>query len=400
MKKILLAVCLSGFMFLMNGCTLGGNTETGDVGVEESSAAGEIEFTDETVDEAGVNSFIRIPEYKGIQIERDPIEVTEEELEEVVQKDLNTYLIPVPNFAIADLFWVTLDYVGTIDGKEFMGGTASDYKLKIGTGAFPEEFEKQLLGHMEGDKLQVKLSFPEDYSNKEIAGKQAVYDVEIIKIEVALGEPTQDWLNIYFNGESVDEYMESKKAEVIADKQVKYESELIADGWYKVLDASEVIRYPKNLVETWISYSEDMYARYAANYGMEYEEFLSEYGVTEESIRKYALSYSKTWLAATAIMQREGITTNSDEYNEKLEELLNESGYPSKDAAAAAGITAENIDMATRYYLASRAVYDNAIITDRTSEDSAAAGSGSETGADAAASESKADSAAEETPAA
>ena len=362
MKKKLLAGFLAAALAL-TGCTIGGaprDTESGTESVAEGTPV-----TEDTIESAGISAFIRLPEYKGVELARKTEPITDEELNEAVQKDLNTYRIGVPTLEIQDLFWVEMDYVGTIDGEEFAGSAANNYALKIGTGMFPTEFEAQLLGHYEGDHVSVTVTFPEDYTNKDIAGKTAVYEVDILKVSVALGEPTQDWLNIYFGGISVDEYMSRKRAELQESRSSDSDSNLMTDAWYKVYDAAEVIKYPKDLVDTWIRYSEDTYKRYADTYGMTYEKFLEEYGVTEASIEQNAKDYAKTWMVATAIMLNEGIEPGSETYNTKRSELLRDSGYPSEDAATAAGISEENIDMTTRYYLASEIIFRNAVVTDQ-----------------------------------
>ncbi len=364
MKKKLLAGFLAAALAL-TGCTIGGTAsheETAE-STAESVAEG-VPVTEDTLESAGISAFISLPTYKGIELVRTTEPITDEELNEVVQADLNTYRIGVPTLEIQDLFWVEMDYVGTIDGQEFAGSAANNYALKIGTGMFPTEFEAQLLGHLQGDHVSITVTFPDDYTNKDIAGKTAIYEVDILKVSVALGEPTQDWLNIYFGGISVDEYMANKRAEIAATKSSDSDSDLMTDAWYKVYDQAEVLQYPKDLVDTWIKYSEDTYARYAASYDMTYEEFLTEYGVSEASIERNAKEYSKTWLVATAIMMNEGIEPGSETYNAKRSELLRDSGYPSEDAATAAGISEENIDMTTRYYLASKIIFDNAVIKD------------------------------------
>lgn len=361
MKKKLFAGLLAAVLAL-SGCTMGGSTKTEESGAE--SVAESVPVTEDTIESAGVNAFITLPEYKGIELTRKTEPVTDEELNELVQKDLNTYRIGVPDLEIQDLFWVEMDYVGTIDGQEFDGSAANNYALKIGTGMFPTEFEAQLLGHKQGEQVSITITFPEDYTNRDIAGKTAVYDVNILKVSVALGEPTQDWLNIYFGGISVDEYMAQKRAEIAATKSSDSDSALMTDAWYKVYDQAEVIKYPQDLLNTWIKYSEDTYARYAASYDMTYEKFLEEYGISDASIERNAKEYSKTWMVATAIMQNDGILAGGDVYNAKRSELLKSSGYASEDAAAAAGITEENIDMTTRYYLATQIIFDNAVIVD------------------------------------
>lgn len=365
MKKKLFAGLLAAIVAL-SGCTIGGSTRSEEPGTESLSEG--IPVTEDTIENAGISAFIKLPDYKGIELTRKTEPVTEEELNEVIQQDLNTYRIGVPDLPIQDLFWVEMDYAGTIDGQAFDGSAANNYALKIGTGMFPTEFEAQLIGHKQGEQVGVRVTFPEDYTNRDIAGKTAIYDVNILKVSVALGEPTQDWLNIYFGGMSVDDYLAQKRAELAAGKSSDSDSALLTDAWYKVFDQAEVLQYPKNLLDTWIKYSEDTYARYAASYNMSYEEFLEEYGVSAASIERNAREYSKTWMVATAIMQSDGIEPGSDAYNAKRSELLKSSGYPSEDAATAAGVSEENIDMTTRYYLAAQIIFDNAVITDNPSE--------------------------------
>ncbi len=365
MRKKLFAGLMAAVLAL-SACGGGAGSRAEDPAAE--SAAEGTPVTEDTIESAGVSAFIKLPEYKGIELTRQTDPVTDEELNEAYQKDLNTYRIGVPDLEIQDLFWVEMDYAGTIDGQPFEGSAANNYALKIGTGMFPTEFEAQLIGHKQGEQVSITVTFPEDYTNREIAGKTAVYDVNILKVSVALGEPTQDWLNIYFGGISLDEYTAQKREEIAATKTSDSDSALMTDAWYKVYDQAEVIQYPKDLLDTWIKYSEDTYARYAANYNMTYEKFLEEYGVSKASIERNAKEYSKTWMVATAIMQNEGILPGSEAYNAKRSELLKGSGYPSEDAATAAGITEENIDMTTRYYLASQIIFDNAVFTDGSSE--------------------------------
>ena len=103
---------------------------------------------------------------------------------------------------------------------------------------------------------------------------------------------------------------------------------------------------------------------------MKYEDFLAEYGVTEAAIGENAKRYVKSYLVATAIMEKEGIDEDDQVYRSKKNELLSSSGYASEDAAVANGISSENIDMTVRYYLACDIILDNAKIQGDTSAES------------------------------
>lgn len=78
---------------------------------------------------------------------------------------------------------VIIDYVGTVDGVEFDGGTANDYSLVLGSGSFIDGFEDQIVGHKVGDKFDVNVTFPEDYSSEDLQGKDAVFAVNLKEIQ-------------------------------------------------------------------------------------------------------------------------------------------------------------------------------------------------------------------------
>ena len=117
---------------------------------------------------------------------------------------------------------------------------------------------------------------------------------------------------------------------------------------------------------------------------MSYDDFLKEYGVTEETIQKNAKDYTKTYLVATAIMEKEGIAAGGDAYTSEENTLLQQSGYDSEDAAVAAGISKENIDMTVRYYLAGQVIKDNANVTEETTSVAAEDNSSTDTAESAA----------------
>ena len=369
MKKRILATACAAILCLCGCAAGGGGTDT--VQPTDESI---VPVVEETLEGAGIDRFVVIPEYKGVELAKDAVDVTEADLKEAYDIDLNQYRIDVPDMEIADYFWVTMDYEGLIDGESFAGSSATNYDLKIGQGTFPESFESQLMGHKQGDSLTIDVEFPEEYDNRDIAGKTATYEITITRVSVALGEPTPDWTRMYF-GQSVDEYKAAKLEEVTANLTAVADTKLRTDAWFEVFDKSEVLAYPEDMIEVWTKYSQDAYARSAEKLGMEYEDFLAEYGVTENAISENAKRYVKSYLVATAIMENEGIDEDDQVYREKKNELLSSSGYASEDAAVANGISSENIDMTVRYYLACDIILDNAKI-----QGAAAAESVEETG--------------------
>jgi len=87
-----------------------------------------------------------------------------------------------------------IDFVGKVDGEEFAGGKAEDYSLELGTGSFIPGFEEQLIGAKVGDHVEVKVSFPKEYGAEELAGKDAVFDVDVKELRETAEAPIDDEL--------------------------------------------------------------------------------------------------------------------------------------------------------------------------------------------------------------
>ncbi len=384
MKKKLLALSLALTLFAAGCGTTAGKTASGtDSLASATESQDSTPVKDDTIDKAGIDAFIALPEYKGIALTKKVAAVTDAELNSAIETDLNQYRIDVPQLPIDNKYWVTMDYTGTVDGKSFDGGTATDYELKIGQGTMPTEFEDQLKGHLQGDEVTIDVTYADDYSDKNLAGKKVTYDVKITRVSVALGEATNDWTEMYFQ-ETLDDYRARKLSELQEAKSADADKTLLSDAWLAVYDQSTVLAYPKDLLNTWIKYGEDTYSHYAETYSMSYDDFLKEYGVTEETIQKNAKDYTKTYLVATAIMEKEGIAAGGDAYTSEENTLLQQSGYDSEDAAVAAGISKENIDMTVRYYLAGQVIKDNANVTEETTSVAAEDNSSTDTAESAA----------------
>lgn len=183
---------------------------------------------------------------------------------------------------IAKGMTVNIDYVGKINGTAFDGGTASDYDLTIGSGTFIDGFEDQLVGHTKGETVDVKVTFPDSYSNTDLAGKAAVFTVTINKVYKTTP------------GESLKE----------------------------IVSRSEFQKYPEQLQESWRDYWNAYVDQTAANYSMTTSDYLSQVGETQDAINEMADSYLKTDMVSRAIVQQEGITENDDIYKNAVKSVL------------------------------------------------------------------------------
>ena len=127
---------------------------------------------------------VKIEGYKGLTYTKIDTEVTDEEIEAEVKRDLekNARIVTVTDRPIQNGDIASIDFKGYIDGEAFPGGEAQDYDLEIGSHSFIDTFEDQLIGKNVGDDVEVNVTFPTPYQAKELEGKPALFKVTIKEI--------------------------------------------------------------------------------------------------------------------------------------------------------------------------------------------------------------------------
>lgn len=130
---------------------------------------------------------IQIMDFKTLSLEKDIVEVPQSEIDQVMERLAKQARKAEP---ASDAYQsksgdvAVIDFVGSVEGKEFPGGSAKGYYLELGSASFIPGFEDQLMGLKKGDKKDVVVTFPEDYGNKDLAGKPANFAVEVVEIRV------------------------------------------------------------------------------------------------------------------------------------------------------------------------------------------------------------------------
>lgn len=218
-------------------------------------------------------------------------EVTDEMVESTINYKLSSdasYQEVTDHDTVENGDTVNIDYTGTKDGKEFSGGSATDYDLTIGSGSFIDGFEDGLIGHKKGDVVTLNLTFPDDYSNSDLAGQAVVFKVTINKIEkLVTPELTDDWVakqNItgvstvdefrtYTKDQMQSYYDDSHKSD-IEEAIVKY----LLENCTFIQDppAEMVQRYYDNMVEY---YSEQL----SQSYGIDLDTYTKLMGLDDDS---------------------------------------------------------------------------------------------------------------------
>jgi trigger factor len=164
-----------------------------------------------------------LPEIKPIdlaeiEVERLRPEIPEEEVEKALQRlgeqHRKSEVVERPA-AHGDA--VVIDFVGRVDGKEFPGGAAKDHRLVLGSSSFITGFEDQLIDAKAGDKREVKVTFPKEYASEELAGKDAVFEVDVKEVQELKPPVIDEELATAVGMESLDELKKVVRAQIERD---------------------------------------------------------------------------------------------------------------------------------------------------------------------------------------
>lgn len=269
--------------------------------------------------------------YKDLTYTMETATITDEEVEEEIQAELewySEYEEVTDRTIVEDGDVVNINFVGSVDGEEFEGGTAQDYDLEIGSGDFIEGFEEQIVGKEKGSTFDVNVTFPEDYEEG-LSGKDAVFKVTVNKIQKSVAaELTDEFVQENMECETVEEYRTKVKEDLLTSLQDENKTTAI----YEVLDqiiASSEMKIEDADVEAYIDSMIGEYTAYAEMYGMEKEEFINNFfGGTEEELRAESVEEAKNEitysLILSAIAKKENLGITQEEYEAKVTGYLEE----------------------------------------------------------------------------
>lgn len=278
--------------------------------------------------------FVKLGEYKGIEVTLTSAEVTDEEVETRMQADLDSYSTYETTTArgIKETDKVNIDLQGTVDDKIITGFTTVDYDLIIGANQISVDgFDEGILGYQTGDTAVVSLVLPEDFTDSAIAGKDIVFTVKINSIqEKIIPDLTDDFINTNLDYKTVNEYREATKALLTEEKVKAAETARINDVWIKVVNNVETLGYPEGQVESQIEQLKAQFDVYASINKVDVEEFVQNYyGI---SIEEYAQTMVTQILTLEAIAIEEEIELSDSEYKKLLPEYAALYGTDDTDA--------------------------------------------------------------------
>ena len=191
-------------------------------------------------------------DYKKMKLEKEKVEISDKEIEESQKRILKNFLqwVEQENTYKAEKGdKVNINFLGKIDGKPFDGGKAENYDLELGSKSFIDTFEDQLIGAKTGDEITVKVSFPENYHSKELAGKPATFDVKINSVSTPGKQEVDDeFIKKNLNIENLEKFHEMIKKELTSIYE-RGSKNKIKNAIFEWLKKNVKIELPKTIVD-------------------------------------------------------------------------------------------------------------------------------------------------------
>ncbi|EHN58413.1 trigger factor [Oenococcus kitaharae] len=292
---------------------------------------------------------VKLGDYKGIEVEKESDEVSDDELNAELarlQKG-EAELVPAKEGDKAENGdTVVIDFDGAVDGNHFDGGKSENFSLSLGSGQFIPGFEDQLVGHQAGDDVDVKVTFPKEYQAKDLAGKEAVFAVKIHELK-KLETPALDnefAKDVDDTVSSLEELKAKTKEKLAKDKADKSQDQFEDAAIQKVVDASSLDpdKLPDELLQDDISRQTQNFFNNLASQGIQPQMYFQITGTSQEQLTQQmtegAPNRVKTNLVLEAVARAEKVQPTADEINAQVKSLATE--YNIKEAEVEKSISA------------------------------------------------------------
>lgn len=345
-----------------------------DTDTKETDSSGE----NRLVSVKDVSKYVTIGEYKGLELTRTSQSVTDDDVQAEINYNLEDNGSEVKDGTVENGDTVTINFTGTIDGKEFDGGSAEDYELVVGDGEMIDGFEDGIVGMKSGETKELDLTFPDDYYEESVAGKAVVFKVTLQKF-TRPAELTDEWVAENTEYKTVDEYRAAVKTQLEDTAVQTADYELYSDAWNEVQAASEIKDYPKEDVDAAKKSYQELNEKYVKDAGMEMADFLESQGMSEEDYesecQQYAESKVEQNLIVQGIMDAEGLSIDDEETQKLKDDLIKEYGFASIDEMIET-YGEQEVNESLALLRVERFIVDNANVTEVAGDDADAVDEG------------------------
>jgi len=262
---------------------------------------------------------VSIDGYYGLTYPKSDPEPTEEDIQKALraEQDKNARHVSADRPAEMDDI-TTINFKGFVDGEPFEGGAGEFVDLTLGSGRFIPGFEEQLVGYKTGDDVKVEVTFPEDYNHADLAGKDAVFEVEIVDVKAKeMPELDDDFAQDISEFDTLAEYRADLVEKLRKNKEAENDHAK-RTHIMKELTKLTVVDVPEVMYTGRIDDMMDSYRRQIQMQGMDFENYLRFSGITEANLRSGWQAQAKleidSMLALDAVAQAEGMSISDEEF--------------------------------------------------------------------------------------
>ena len=277
--------------------------------------------------EVAVKPEVTLGEYKGVEVEKSDVEVTDEDINKEVDKERenNSRTIDVDDRAVESGDIIKLDFDGSVDGVPFAGGKAENYTLTIGSGSFIPGFEDQLIGTKIGEDKDVTVTFPEDYHEKSLAGKEAVFKCKVNAISVKeLPEADDEFASEVSEFETLAEYKEDIKKKLTEKKEKAARAKKEAQAIEKAVE-NATMEIPDAMIDTQVQSMMEDFARRMQSQGLSLEQYFQFTGMDvkkmHDQMKPEALKRIQNSLVLEAVAKAENIEISDEKVDEEIAKM-------------------------------------------------------------------------------
>lgn len=277
--------------------------------------------------EVAVKPEVELGEYKGVEVAKTDVEVTEDDIMAEVnrEREQNARIISVEDRAVEDGDMTIIDFEGFVDGVAFEGGKGTEYPLTIGSHAFIDTFEEQLIGKNIGEEVDVNVTFPEEYHAEELKGKPALFKVTVKEIKKKeLPEFDNDFVEDVSEFSTVEEYKDSIKKN-LEEKKAKEAKNAKEDAVIEKIIEGAKMEIPDAMVDSQVRQMAEDFARRLSAQGLTIEQYFQYTGLTAEMLleqmKPQAVKRIQSRLVLEAVAAKENFEVTDEDLDKEVADM-------------------------------------------------------------------------------
>ncbi len=270
---------------------------------------------------------VTLGEYKGLEVEKKVVKIMAADVNAELEKvrEQNSRMVTVDNRGIKKEDTAVIDFEGFVDGEAFAGGKGEDYPLVIGSHSFIDDFEDQLIGKKAGDKVEVNVSFPEEYHEASLKGKPALFKVTIKEIKnKELPKLDDEFASEVSEFETLKDYKASVKKSLTEKRKEEVKREKENEVIEKAIENISV-EIPEAMIDEQVQQMVQEFASRISSQGISFEQYMQMTGMTPNALmgqmKPEAEKRIKTRLTLEAIVKAEAIKASDKEIEAEMEKM-------------------------------------------------------------------------------